>query len=164
MENEEIEMANMPNPCINDDESKDNDIAETEETVKEEISLNNEIIEKTQAVNEELSGLLRNLTENSDQLTNMKKDLENLIYMRKQTILGTRIIYLMNDVHYYLADWKPVFKGIHLISGAHFPVIPGINYQLPFGEGLFSIVPESFGGKMVNQYVRMTTKRSGETY
>lgn len=69
----------------------------------------------------------------------------------------------MNDVHYYLSGWKPDIPGYHLISGSHFPVVPGTDYILPFGEGTFSIVPKRINDKTF-QYIRMKTSGSGETY
>ena len=45
-----------------------------------------------------------------------------------------KIFYILFDVHYYLADWKPKYSGRVLLVGGDFPTLPG-KYVLPMHEG-----------------------------
>lgn len=47
------------------------------------------------------------------------------------------VIYYLNDVHYYLAGWTPIFPGQVYITGGLFSPIPGYGYNLPFNQGTY---------------------------
>lgn len=74
------------------------------------------------------------------------------------------ILYFMNDVHYYLANWKPEVSGIHFITGGLFPAIPGRQYFLPFGEGAFDVEKASNDGTHTHQVITMLTSGSQTSY
>lgn len=78
----------------------------------------------------------------------------------------SRVLYLMNDVHYYLSGWTPAVSGLCYISGGLFPSLPAENYSLPFGEGFFDITPKKMSKSrgMTPQMIRMRTKGSGIDY
>lgn len=51
---------------------------------------------------------------------------------------STRIQLFMNDVHYYLANFRPNYDCAMYISGCDFYPIPG-KYVLPCGEGSYTL-------------------------
>ncbi len=64
---------------------------------------------------------------------------QSIFYMAKQQIAGlSRISLFMNDVHYYLAGYKPAFNCVMYITGCDFYPIPGF-YALPAGEGNYTL-------------------------
>jgi len=68
------------------------------------------------------------------------------------------IIYLINDVHYYLKDWAPTPNSTVYTSGGTFPKIPGL-YQLPGGDGTVRVHYTE-----TESDIMMTTNGSGRPY
>lgn len=102
------------------------------------------------AVNQLTSILLKD-TENLD---------ENQFAGNKYSHRQFKVFYLMNDVHYYLHGWKPLFQCADMfISGGEFPILPGC-YDLPFGEGKLVVK----GDRRGNSSILMQPRASGNTY
>lgn len=71
---------------------------------------------------------------------------------------GTKMHYLLFDVHYYLAGWQPVTRGsVKVVGGLFHPVLG--RYALPCGEGEV-LIHEKEGGA----WVTMLTRSAGQTY
>jgi hypothetical protein len=77
------------------------------------------------------------------------------------------VIYLINDVHYYLLGWKPYEKSTVYTSGGMFAQIPG-TYTLPGGDGKYivSYTPRNAAGWNggSESHVYMTTNGSMRPY
>lgn len=78
---------------------------------------------------------------------------------------GYERIYILNDVHYYLAGWKPKFDGMVYVSGAQFSTVLGSPILLPFGQGWYNHCADlSSEGSMVPTKIIMNTSRTNHTY
>jgi len=59
-------------------------------------------------------------------------------FYRPYADITIQTCYYLQDVHYYLSDWKPAYFGMVYATGGGFPSIPG-HYWLPCDEGWFEI-------------------------
>lgn len=93
-------------------------------------------------------------------LQDLERDHEFIVNCNK-----TSVIYFLNDCHYYLAGWKPVFKKSHIyISGGMFSATPGYGMILPFAQGTYDVIPMYDSFPLCTTQVRMTTLSSGDPY
>lgn len=68
------------------------------------------------------------------------------------------LFYIMFDVHYYLAEWRPQIPGRYCLVGGTFHPLPG-SYSLPLGEGSYDV-----WDNQGQAYVTMWTKSAGMSY
>lgn len=75
------------------------------------------------------------------------------------------LVFNLNDVHYYLSNWKPTVHGLVMISGGQFSTVMGTRILLPFGQGWYSHLPKYEQGKnLVETEIVMNSSGTNQMY